>query len=102
MKKTQDMIDFVKNYDLHKYNIDWVWNLYNDFSNYFDLQTSFDITDNGSDIDIICSVWSKKINKAIVLTWSCRVYDDTNFYNDIINYLLELDEEASDILDIID
>ena len=101
MKKTQEMIDFVKNYDL-SYDTYDIWNLYNDFSNEFDLKTSFDITDNGSDIDIICSVWSKKIDKAIVLSWSCKNYRDSNFYNDIINYLLELDEEARDILDIID
>lgn len=104
-----DMYNFVKDYATENWidliDDDWsdlpIFNFYTEFANHYNLNISFDRTDNWFDTDIVCSVFcdNATLFNSIVLTWSCYKYDDLTFYKDIVSYLLSLEERACTILE---
>lgn len=93
LKRTEEMENYIQNYmwwDIEDTRI-----MYNNFCDEFDINLSFDIIEN--DNSIMASTRCSKINHSIIVEWCCREYDDTAFYKDIIDYIIELNNEAEEI-----
>ena len=94
-----DMYEYVKeNMDCDFYDIYELQRLYNDIAEEFHLDIAFWVDGNydWGDDEIYCYVYVDYVG-SIVFDWSVKWYTDHKFYKDLVNYLLELEEQAMDI-----
>lgn len=95
MKKTKKMEEYVKQYgpswDLEDARI-----LYNNFCSDFSIDLDFDIVEN--DNSLMCTRYSDIVWRSVIIEWDCNVYE-ADWYNDLINYILELNEQANEIFE---
>lgn len=91
------MYSYVKNYlkdyeCIEIYETETICNFYNSFSGEFLLEISFDIVNNWDGDDIICSVYSKRLWKSIVINWDCKKHTHLIEDFDIVtDYLVNLE-----------
>lgn len=90
LKKTREMTNYVKKF--MDWDLDELRVLYNNFSDTFWLCVSFDILGNEDEWSLMCSVYSNKLEKYIIVEWNCKWYS-TDMYNDLVEYLLDIDYE---------
>lgn len=102
------MYSYVKNYIkeneyIEIYETETIRNFYEDFANNFSLETSFDIVNNWYGDDIVCSVYSKKLWKSVIINWNCKRYTHLIEDFDIIaDYLVNLEIQWRWILNILE
>lgn len=74
-------------------DIYWLVRLYNDLSDKFDLGLTFwvDGTEYWGDEEIYCYIYVDNVG-SIIINWACDWYDNKDYYKELTDYLLYLDE----------